>query len=297
MANWKNKADLFGSQSSHTELKSYIAANIEIIRKTVKGIGIDSGRQNAASGVRVVFNLSSVHVRPFLSAGYKNCYDLASAGRLGGGLPPEVSKRRRSVDTVIAEIAGSGVKPEDLYYGAVELNGSGMRYYGDMCLVLNADTDTTPSTSLVLYRNSYDLDRNPLRGRIEGDASKFRIEADNLAGKWTDVPDMAVCKIMDGAALTPRLITSGFVSEGILADEDYLEVPRVGAFRDNELSEVRTAASDVAAETRVTDRLLHGPTPSLAQILWRHRRRDAERVLESAEIPVRVITTLGRTRG
>ncbi|OCJ66284.1 hypothetical protein A6U97_26495 [Agrobacterium tumefaciens] len=295
MTNWTDKANDFGSRFPGTELGSYVTANINIIRQTVSGIGIDSGRRDPGSGIRVVFNLSSAHVQAFLGAGYKNCYDLIGASaRLGGAPPKAVSARRRRIDDAIAHVAGGGVKAETLYYGAIELNGAGMRYYGDMCLVLKADP--TQTTGLILYRNSYDLDRDPLRSRIAGDAQKLQTEARQLAGEWCDAPDMVVCKIMDGAALMPRLMTSGHVSTGILSDEDYIEMPRSRSFTAGDLQEVRTASADVAAEARIADRQNHGPAPSLAQILWRRRRRDAERAFGATAIPVRVITSLGRVR-
>jgi len=168
-----------------------------------------------------------------------------------------------------------------------------MRYYGDMCLILKEEE--FKDATLVLYRNSYDLDREPIRSKIK-DGAKLEDEAQRLVGTRGSAPDMVICKIFDQAPPADRLLTSGVISDGILADEDYLEVPRTGPFWASEVAEIRTSAADVAAESRIAGRLERGPLPSLAELLWRNRRRGAERAAAQENINLRVITSSGRVR-
>lgn len=276
------------------EQAGYRSSNADVIRRVVKGIGIDSGRRRAASGARVVFNLACAHVRAMLAGRYLNGYDLMRA-RIGSRPPKPVSERRRTIDGVVARCAAGGGTAESLYYGAVEINGAGMRYYGDMCLVLRADA--VEAETLVLFRNSYDLDREPIRGRVGGDSALLETEAEALCGRWPkDVSDMAVCKLLDGSAGQPRLMTTGTVSEGVLSDEDYIEIPRVGSFTAAELAEIRTSAADAATEALIADRETQGPSTTLARLLWRQRRRDAEKAARERGLDVRVVGTHGRAR-
>ncbi len=292
MSSWAARAQAVEASSVPGERADYRSANATTIRRVVAGEGLDSGKVRAAAGARVVFNVAAAHVRAVLRGRYLNGYDLEQA-RTGAPKPQPVSTRRRRVDAAVAICAGGGAAEADLYYGAVEVNGAGMRYYGDLCLVLKPGE--IPAGTLVLFRNSYDLDREPLRGRI-GDDDRLRVaEARRLAGTWRDdVQDMAVCKILDGVEGTPRLMTTGTVSEGVLIDEDYIEAPRVGSFGKDAISEIRTSAADAATEALIADRQARGPTPPLARLLWRHRRRMAERMARAAGIDVRVVGGHGR---
>jgi len=293
--NWADRADQLLQRSSTLESDLYRSSNAGIIRKAVCGIGLDSDRKHLSGGVRIVFNISSAHARKILSRRYRNGYELEEKDvRVGGKPPAAVSNRRRRIDNMVATLGSSTAKGETLYYGALELNGAGMRYYGDLCLVLR-EAALGPST-LLLYRNSYDLDREPIRSRVNGVEAKLRLEARALAGHGSDAADMVICKILTDAAPTTRLMTTGLISEGVLADEDYLEVPLEQSFGAAELCEIRTASGDVAAEARIGSRLEQGPPPTLAELLWRNRRRDAERCASDLDLPIRIVSSQGRTR-
>ena len=110
---------------------------------------------------------------------------------------------------------------------------------------------------------------------------------------------MAVVKILEGRADDRRRMTTGAVSQGVLSDEDYIEVPKRGSFAAKDLEECRLGAADAAAEARIADRLHNGPPPSFAELQWRHRRRVAEALLANGpdRVPVRVVVTVGRDRG
>jgi hypothetical protein len=296
VTNWKSRADdvLNKGDRPAIDTTGYKRANADLIRRILNGFGIDSGRQRPNAGMRVVFNVPAVHVSAILKDGFKNAHDLA-AGRLGDPAPEGVSSRRARIDQAITA-AGRFTDATKLYYGAVELNGAGMPYYGDMCLVLRPAS--IADETAVLFRNSYDLDRDPIRSRVGGEDCKLQDEAGELIGRWPDdVPEMAICKIVEGAPDTARLCTTAAVSGGVLCDEDYLEVVRERAFDAEDIAEVRTSATDAGAEALIAQRQVSGPIPTAAQSLWRQRRRDAERTIEATGIAVRIVTTVGRLRG
>jgi hypothetical protein len=271
-----------------------------MIENAMRGLGPDARNPSPESGMRLVYNISSAHLPALLGAGgpnaYMNRYDLE---RLRvGERPPSGPSLRKLVDEIIARVAGTA-DGSALYYGAVELNGAGIRYFGDACLVLTSRS--VASQTVVLYRNSYDLARSPIRQRIMKHGAKFKDaalrEAQALAGQWpTDVPEMAASKVLDGGFSGERRLTSAMVSAGVLSDEDYLEVVRVGSFGSEDIEEIRVSAIDAGAEARIADRLMRGPTPSLAEMLWRHRRRAAERSSAKRKLTTRVVVTHGRAR-
>jgi hypothetical protein len=91
-------------------------------------------------------------------------------------------------------------------------------------------------------------------------------------------------------------MTVGMISQGVLDDEDYLEVIRVSSFKVSNLAEARTAAADAAVDGRVADRMRLGPLPSWPEMLWRHRRRRADQALQAHGIVTRVVIGSGRVR-
>jgi hypothetical protein len=56
------------------------------------------------------------------------------------------------------------VAKEDISFGAIETSGTGIRFYGDMCLVLKPPPDM--DQFLLIDRNSYDVTRNPIAQRV-----------------------------------------------------------------------------------------------------------------------------------
>ncbi len=258
--------------------------------------------------MRVVCNISSAHIAAVLTGEsrgdpkpYKNRYDLASPSKdpqtLGAIVPTPLSLREK-IDSVIASLASTS-DGREFYYAAIELNGTGIRYFGDLCMVLKPEE--TDANTLVLFKNSYDLSRSPIREEIfvngSIDLGKAIEKAKELQGVWPDdVIEMAACKMLDGANPTERRITTGTVSAGVLFDEDYLEVIRLKSFGASSLEEIRVSSQDVAVEGRIADRVRCGPVPSYAELQWRHRRRGAERISAQMSVPTRVVATAGRTR-
>jgi hypothetical protein len=282
--------------------REYVEANAAAVQSAVIGRGPDTTVVDPEAGVCAVVNISSVHVPAFVRRSlsldpkpYKNGYDLGKFV-VGTPAPPRARKTRELVDAALPLLGRSA---RDHYYCAVELNGSGVRFYGDVSLVLKP-SEVHPGT-VVLDRNSFDLMRKPLLDRIDSARPNQELErqrvAAQLAGLWgTDLPAMATTKILGASPQQPRRLTTAQISDALLEDEDYLEVLRFGSFGVAHLREARLSASDVAVDARIGDRARIGPAPDFAALLWRHRRRRAERSLRSAGVLVTVATTSGRSR-
>jgi hypothetical protein len=240
---------------------------------------------------------------------YKNAYDL---GKAGG--------KRQAVDAVIEKVSNgregnSGLKKQNIYFAAVETTGTGIRFFGDICLVMkyrpqwyNATSDTPldpREQTVVLQHNSYDLVREPLSARIkwDGDTNLFdQEECEKIAaewvGTWTEhLLDMVALRALRELPNDKRRWTSGEISSVILDDEDYTEVLYPCSFGATELMEARTSASDAAAEGDIADRERTGEAPGIHEMEWRQQRREARKALARAGIPLRVVTTTGRTKG
>lgn len=303
---WEHKADQAIREIRDANARDYAAANRAAVSDAVAGRGPDSTAAADETGVHAVFNISSAHIPAFCRAApnertpYKNCYDLGTHV-VGDGRP----SKRKTVDSALP--LPSGKDYQKVYFAAIDLNGSGVRFYGDVCLVLK-NALIAPDT-LILDRNSYDLERSPLRERIYTDddagriAARRKSEAEKLCGTWTDLPAIACLKVFDRLAPGLRRLTSGEIADGVLSDEDYIEVLWMRAdtsacdsFRPGDLLEVRLFAADIALEERIRGRARGGPAASLAELLWRQRRRDAEIALRRVRVGVRVVTTSGRVK-
>jgi hypothetical protein len=309
MKDWEQLASDLTQQlgAGDQELERYRRADADMIRSTLRGYGPYSGKQKAEAGARAVYNLSAAHVPAIVAAGaasnrpYKNRYDLRA---MLGQPTPSPQPLRERVDDAIEQLIN---QPDgsDLYYGAAEVNGAGIRYYGDICLVLKPSA--VAADTLILDRNSFDLGCEPIRSRITMAGTAARPEADwpaeavkqadQLQGRWEkDLADMATCKILDGGKNVPRRLTTAPISDGVLSDEDYIEVVRLDSFGTDEIEEARISAADAGADGRIADRLTRGPTPSLAELQWRHRRRLADQALATKRVRTRIVVTSGRAR-
>jgi hypothetical protein len=287
------------TEDSSGERKAYAVANAEMARRAVDGRGPDDEEPVIGSGARMVVNISSAHVPAFCRASasgearpYKNAYDLGRY-RLGDEAPEAAPPRRVYVDRALP------VKPSpaEIYFGAIELNGTGVRFYGDVCLVLRLEA-VDPST-VILDRNSYDLVRPPISDRFDfGDVRAMRREAKRLAGRWDrDRGSMVALKMLQSSSSTIRRVSTGQVSGSMLDDEDYIEVLKVGSFGASNVQEARLSAAEAAVDARTAEAMRLGPMPSAAAVLWRLRRRTAERALGRVGLQMRVVTTSGRVRG
>lgn len=274
-------------------------ANADMVRRVIRGMGPDKNVTDPACGARVAINIAAVHVASFSTApqngkAYKNTYDLKSTPILGnvpkGGTLPV----RALVDDALCSVTNSS--ENEIYFGAVEVNGSGIRFYGDICFILK--TDVIARDTVVLKSNSYDLVRAPITpAGSKPTPAALRSHVSTMAGLWgNDTPDMAVLKTFALRNVSERRLTTGQVSEVVLDDEDYLEVLKLGSFDASDLQEARVSASDTAAEGQIGEQLRLGLCPSLAELQWRKHRRAAVKALQGHGIRTRVVTTSGRVR-
>src|SRR5207253_1015978 len=105
---------------------------------------------------------------------YKNAYERRpDAG--GSGAP---SSTRRQVDAALFPLPK---RPEHHYFGAAVLGGTGVRYYGEYCLVLKEDKAVIADDTQVLDRNSYDAMFPPLAG-----SDPLPTIVARLRGEWRD---------------------------------------------------------------------------------------------------------------
>jgi hypothetical protein len=297
--NWKDRVTSRISELNPSEQnRTFLWANVEAIGRILLGQGPDSDAVIEPAGARIVYNISSAHIASFIKlsqsddvAPYKNGYDLKKY-RIGDEVAPQDLPARVIVDQSLPE-----VPPESIYFGAVELNGPGIRFYGDFCLVLKCRNNSNPT---ILDRNSYDLIRSPFREQIEQECDPDgarKAKAKEISGGWNgDLPHIATLKTLASPVPSERRLTTGRVSESILHDEDYIEVLRKSSFNVWDLQEVRVSASDAAYENNIAERLHTGRCPSAAALQWRHRRRRAEFSLHVCGVETRIVTTPGRVR-
>jgi hypothetical protein len=117
------------------------------------------------------------------------------------------------------------------------------------------------------------------------------------SGSWADhLGSIAALKIVGSLLPAERRLTTGTISDGVLADEDYVEVLKIGSFSAEDVQEARVSAADAAVETRIGVELREGRTPRAEEIEWRQQRRAAFAALRAAGVPIRVVATTGRVR-
>jgi hypothetical protein len=232
--------------------------------------------QQGDSGPRMVVNMGSWSLLKFLlSKAHLNSYQLVP---LGNTPPP--SARRQRVDGWIVS-ALNGIKPDQIHFGAVALESTGVRFYGEYCLVLEKVDDKTQ----ILDRDSYELDFPPLADKGTPQAF-FRA----LRGSWkADLTAMAILKARDLLAGTDRLVTEGRMRDNLLRGEEFIEVHQVGGFRPTDLLEIRQADVDVATHHRIIESIGHGVAPSAEELVWLARRRRIDRELDSQSVSTRVV--------
>ena len=289
--NWQQKLKDVQTESSIAPGDSgYAEANAEMAGRTIRGFGPDSSKQDPRAGAHVVFNIQAAHIPAFVKASrsrsksaYLNTYDLSTRA----GTAP--SKRRTTVDEALPVM-----DEKKVYFGAVELNGSGIRYFGDYCLVLN--NSVIDDRTVVLDRNSYELMRAPLNGNNLSSAQRKQ-KVQEWQGNWKDdMLAMGTIRVLEDFGRRARRVTTATVSDSILHDEDYMEVLRERSFDAQDVAEVRTLASEAARESLVAQRMISGPPLRVESLIWRNRRRLAETALAQMNIPVRVVTSAGRGR-
>ncbi len=228
-----------------------------------------------------------------------NAYDLEELD-LTIGSKPAASTTRKTIDAWLTKLHKH--EPRQIYFAAVELNGTGIGFYGDICLVLSPRE--IPENTKVLDRNSYNLLQEPflteIRRHEEHDKKRQALNTilGEVSGTWgSDIGLMAAIKIVGSDAPRERRLTTGQISEALLSDEDYMEVLKVGSFAVEDLEAGRLALADVVAEDQIErDYSLGHLAPDHHTVLWAQQRRKAISALRKAGVSVNVARTSGRVK-
>jgi hypothetical protein len=309
MAKWKKRADRAIERLSgqYPSLKKFAKANVSAVEGALEGKGPDARAPDPRAGARAAVNVASVHVPNFCdrsrtgrSPAYLNSYDLRKTQvRVGSDPPDDHWKNREIVDHALSSIHKHPMN--EVYYAAVELNGAGIRFYGDICLVLKPSE--IPADTIVLDRNSYDVLRSPFREAVEKSpdpsdrqsARRFILEA--LAGSFAgDLRTMGALKVLITTGERDRRFSTGQISGGILDDEDYIEILKIGSFNTSGVEAARISAGEATLESHVEQRLQGKPAADHSMRLWLTERRAATRALADAGIDVTVIAAPGRVK-
>lgn len=307
MSKWQVKAKraIKRLTGNYRSLRQFAEANLDATEDTLEGKGPDALEPDPQSGVRAVMNIASTYVAAFCERSrsgthpaYLNSYDLDKAKiRVGDELPNDHWKKREIVDHALTGLHGRAMN--EVYYAAAELNGAGIRFYGDICLVLKPEE--VVSDTVVLDRNSYDVLRAPFAAAVERFPdrkleARFRI-LEALSGKFRpDLKTIGALKVLITTGERDRRFSTGQVSSGVLDDEDYLEILKIGSFGISGVEVARLSAAESALESHVERRLQDDPWTHEART-WLVERRKALGALADAGIRVSVISSPGRIKG
>jgi hypothetical protein len=309
MSKWEKKANRAVKRltGDHDLLRQFAVANLAAIADALEGKGPDAKKPDPRAGVRAVVNLASVHVPNFCERSrtnrhpaYLNSYDLQKTKiRLGSDPPKSHWKSREIVDHALASVHGRSIN--EVYFAAAELNGTGIRFYGDICLVLKPEE--VPSHTKVLDRNSYDVLRAPFRAAVEKFQDESRRQAARrliltaLAGTCKeDLKTMGAIKVLITTGERDRRFSTGQISGGVLDDEDYIEILKIGSFDAKGVEATRVSAAEIALEGHVEQRLQSNPAASHPARQWLMERRAATKALADAGVDITVVTTPGRVK-
>jgi hypothetical protein len=308
MSKWQKRATRLIARLSgnHHSLKQFADANLAAVAGALEGKGPDAAQPDPRAGVRAVVNIPSVHVPSFCERSkkgqepaYRNSYDLDhSKVRLGDPPPHGHWKTREIVDNALAHLHGHAM--DKVYFAAAELNGAGIRFYGDICLVLAPDH--LLEATKVLDRNSYDIMRAPFRLAVDHLPEHRRQAArrwilSSLSGTGRDdLKTMGAVKVLVTTGERDRRFSTGQISGGVLDDEDYMEILRIGSFTTKNLEAARLSAAEVALESHVEQRLQAKPTASHVSHEWLRDRRNATRALEEQGVEISVVASPGRIK-
>ena len=278
---WKERKDDALSHASDWLGGGFAKANVTYVREIVLATA-DSAR------LHVVFNIGADALRGFvLTDDYKNVYEHPVVE--GKELRP--SKKRLLVDSIV------GLDdPKNYYFCALSVGGTGMRFYGEYCVVLKSPDDAA-SVKRVLDRNSYDFTGPPLACFLAG---RSLTDQQQLASKLTctfrsdALGDMLAIKVLQHHGARPRLLTIGSVGEAILSDVDYVEAYHEGKIRLRTVLEVRSHPEDEMTESSIEDRFVRGEAVATEELQWAARRQQARVAMEEKGIRHRVITGNGR---
>lgn len=280
---WKERKRQMLAKTSDWAGGAFAEANAAYVHETVLATGDDAH-------MHVVFNIGADALRTFVQSNdYKNVYERPVVE--GKRLKP--SQTRLDVDRIVGLD-----KPEKYYFCALSIGGTGMRFYGEYCVVLKSPNDAA-GVERVLDRNSYDFVMEPLKGILKDLSVE---DQQRLAAKLTcefrsiDFGDMLTIKVMQHHTARPRRLTIGALGEALLSDEDYVEAFHEGKILRGAVLEVRSHPEDEMTESSIEDRYARGEAVSPEELDWAARRREARAEMDRHGLRHRVVTGNGRGR-
>jgi hypothetical protein len=279
-ANWLRRLDGIVASATSSEGRDFATANANLVRQKL----------TLEKSLRVVFNLGGYALLSYLrSDDYQNVYEE----------PVIFGVRRTPSQTRIDADSLVGLQPaKDYYFCALATGGTGIRFYGEYCVVICAQA-AKDAVEKILDRNSWDLLVEPLKGYLA--TLKARPKSPDLIrglmSKLTDgsAQDMLTAKVLQHTPHQPRLLTAGAIANAILSDEDYCEAYYRGKIKLKVVEEVREHAADVSNESQIVRRLQGGESVRCEELVWATRRRMIRRHLASRGIPRSVPADSGRS--
>jgi hypothetical protein len=237
------------------------------------------------TGPRMVVNIGADELLSFLETDdYKNIYE----NPVVGGRRRAPSKERVEVDGLL----GLG-NARRCYFGAVALDGSGVRFYGEYCMVIKPARVEARNTG-TFDRDSYDLLQSPLSGRSP---TRTRRIVAALRGVWdVDLVDMLIMKMLPELPAAQHLITVGNLSDLVLSDQEFVEVHLEGKIAVADVEEIRQSSNDAVVEATIRDRRRSGQSPTLVEMHWMAQRRRVAARLAKRAVRQRVVLVQARTQ-
>lgn len=230
---------------------------------------------DSATAPRAVVNIWQDALCSFLRDGeYRNVYDNA---RIGGRAPED--KYRVRVDTHLG--LGTGT-----YFAAVSIGGSGVRYFGEYCMVLC--DDVVDDATQLLDRDSFDTLYPPL-DKLSADQVKGM-----LLGTWANIDDMILMRVLPRIGHDLQVVTSGTIIELALTDQEYIEIHLTTSFRTKQVAQVLESPESTATEGRILERNRRGLSNSMHEHQWARRKAELASELDRLKITQRVVTQHGR---
>ena len=262
-------SDRLAAWRQRSEEHGFSSGNAEVVEETLS---------RDETGLRVVVNISADALLSFLSdRQYRNLYETPHVG----GDIQGVSETREEVDHKLQ------LGP-DTYFGALALGGTGVRYYGEYCLVIRLDS--VPEQTTLFDRDSYDIVIEPF-SRLSLNPDQIRV----LSGSWTDDRvSMVAMKVLPELIHDRRLVTAGTISDAVLRDQEFVEVHMPTSFGPDDLEEVRLAPDEVTVAERLESKRRAGRPLSSVDEEWLRRRGLVDEALDLHEIRARVVTMHGK---
>lgn len=277
---WAQRLDRVVASGASSEGRDFANANASRVKQHL----------SLEKSLRVVFNLGGYALLNYLRSGdYQNIYEEPVIG----GLRRTPSQTRIDADALV------DLQPaRNYYFCALASGGSGIRFYGEYCVVIRPDA-AKEAVEKILDRNSYDLLVEPLKGYLATLRARRRSPnlVDGLMSRLVDgtAQDMLTTKVLQYTPNQPRLLTAGTVANAVLSDEDYCEAYYRGKIGLDVVEEVREHPADVSKESEILQRLQGGESVRCDELVWATRRRLIRRKLALRGVPRSVPAESGRS--